>query len=77
LGTGIVILVLIIIVVLTDLFGRLFVDDRFSVSDLMLGTLVGAELAIIGIDAQRNRWWPFDGKNGGVVEGAKEPADDG
>jgi uncharacterized membrane protein YgaE (UPF0421/DUF939 family) len=56
-GAGIAVLLLIVIVVLTDLFGRLFVDETFRVSDLMLGSLIGALLLIIGIDVSKR--WPF------------------
>jgi hypothetical protein len=56
---GIVLLILIIIVVLVDLFGRLLVDDHFRVSDLMLGTLIGALLLLVGIDISKR--WPFNG----------------
>jgi uncharacterized membrane protein YgaE (UPF0421/DUF939 family) len=56
---GVVILVLIIVVVLTDVFGRLFVDSTFRVSDLMLGTLIGALLLLVGIDVSKR--WPFGG----------------
>ena len=60
-GAGTVILILIVIVVLTDIFGRLFVNDQFNVSDLMLGTLIGAEMLIIGIDVSK-RWPDVAGK---------------
>ena len=56
---GIVVLLLIAVVVLADIFGRLLVDDQFRISDLMLGTLLGALLYIIGIDVSRR--WPFNG----------------
>ncbi|MGV0984987.1 MAG: hypothetical protein ACOYB2_10560 [Limnohabitans sp.] len=59
LTAGVVILCLIIVVVLTDVFGRLFVDSNFRVSDLMLGTLIGALLLIVGIDVSKR--WPFNG----------------
>lgn len=63
-GAGVVILILIVLVVLTDLFGRLFVDGQFRVSDAMLGTLIGALLLLIGIDLS-NRWpWSNNGKGG-------------
>ena len=54
-----VILFLIVVVVLTDVFGRLFVDANFRVSDLMLGTLIGALLLLVGIDVSKR--WPFNG----------------
>ena len=56
---GGVILFLIIVVVLTDLFGRLFVDATFRISDLMLGTLIGALLLLVGIDVSKR--FPFNG----------------
>lgn len=59
LTAGAVVLILIIVVVLTDLFGRLFVDEQFRVSDMMLGTLMGALLLLVGIDVSKR--WPFNG----------------
>jgi uncharacterized membrane protein YgaE (UPF0421/DUF939 family) len=56
---GIILLLLIIIVVLVDLFGRLLVDESFRVSDLMLGTLIGGFLLLVGIDVSKR--WPFNG----------------
>lgn len=56
---GGVILILIVVVVLTDIFGRLFVDATFRVSDLTLGTLIGALLLIVGIDVSKR--FPFNG----------------
>jgi uncharacterized membrane protein YgaE (UPF0421/DUF939 family) len=56
-AAGVAVLLLIVVVVLTDLFGRLFVDETFRVSDLMLGSLIGALLLIIGIDVSKR--WPF------------------
>lgn len=48
---------LIIVVVLTDIFGRLFVDATFRISDLMLGSLIGALLLLVGIDVSKR--WPI------------------
>lgn len=53
---GIVLLLLIVFVVLVDLLGRLFIDASFRVSDLMLGTLIGALLLVAGIDISKR--WP-------------------
>lgn len=58
-ATAISLLILVILVVLVDTFGRLLVDENFRVSDLMLGTLIGALLLVIGIDVSKR--WPFNG----------------
>jgi len=58
-GAGIVILLLIVVVVLADVFGRLLINGEFRVSDLMLGTLIGALLLLVGIDVSKR--WPFNG----------------
>jgi glycopeptide antibiotics resistance protein len=63
-GAGVVILLLIVVVVLVDVFGRLFIRDTFNISDVMLGTLGGMLLLIIGIPLARGHW-PFDGGEGG------------
>ena len=54
---ALVLLGLIIILVLVDVFGRLLVDPSFRVSDLMMGTLIGAFLLLVGIDISHR--WPF------------------
>ena len=54
---AIALLLLIVIVVFVDLFGRLLIDNEFRVSDLMLGTLIGALLLLVGIDVSK-RWPP-------------------
>ncbi len=46
---------LVIFVTVADVGGRLFVDPSFHISDVMLGTLVGALLLALGIDVSR-RW---------------------
>jgi len=55
--SAIALLLLIVIIVLVDLFGRLLIDSQFRVSDLMLGTLLGALLLLVGIDVSK-RWPP-------------------
>jgi hypothetical protein len=57
---GVVLLFLVVVVVITDLFGRLFIDAGFRVSDLMLGTLIGGLLLVAGIDISKR--WPPGGK---------------
>lgn len=61
-GAGVVILILIVFVVLTDLLGRLFVDGSFRVSDAMLGTLIGALLLLVGIDISTRLPWDKIGR---------------
>jgi len=58
---GVVLLVLVAIVVLVDIFGRLFVDGEFRVSDLMLSTLIGALLVVAGLIVPPRRWFPGGG----------------
>lgn len=48
--SGLVVLALIALLVLVDSFGRLIVRNDFHVSELFLGTLVGALLLLVGID---------------------------
>lgn len=47
---GVVILALIVFLVVVDSFGRLLVSPDFRVSDVFLGTLVGALLLVLGIE---------------------------
>lgn len=54
-----VLLALIVLIVLVDVFGRLLVDVGFRISDLMLGTLIGALLLLVGIDVSKR--WPLNG----------------
>jgi len=54
-----VLLALIVLIVLVDVFGRLLVDSSFRISDLMLGTLIGALLLLVGIDVAKR--WPING----------------
>ena len=51
--SGVVFLVLIVLMVTVDNFGRLFIDPNFHVSEVLAGTLVGALLALIGVTALR------------------------
>lgn len=44
-----VILFLVVLTVVTDDFGRLFVNPNFHASELILGTLFGALLPILGV----------------------------
>jgi TRAP-type C4-dicarboxylate transport system permease small subunit len=57
-----VLLALIVLIVLVDVFGRLLVDSSFRISDLMLGTLIGALLLLVGIDVAKR--WPINGGGG-------------
>lgn len=41
---------LIVLLVLADTFGRLFIDRDFRVGEIFLGTLVGAVLLLAGIE---------------------------
>lgn len=48
---GAVIIVMIILLVSADTLGRLFIDPNFHSSELILGTLVGALMLVLGIEA--------------------------
>ena len=48
--SGLVILGLIVLLVVADTAGRLFIEDNFRVSELFLGSLIGALLLLAGID---------------------------
>lgn len=48
---GIVILVMIVLLVTADTLGRLLVSPDFHASELILGTLIGALLLLLGIEA--------------------------
>lgn len=47
---GGVILIMIALLVMVDTLGRLFVDPNFHASELILGTLIGALLLLLGIE---------------------------
>lgn len=47
---GAVILVMIVLLVVVDTLGRLYVDPTFRASELFLGTLIGALLLLLGIE---------------------------
>lgn len=47
---GVVILVMIVLLVVVDTFGRLFISPDFHASELFLGTLIGALLLLLGIE---------------------------
>jgi hypothetical protein len=47
---GGVILTMIALLVMVDTLGRLFVDPSFHASELILGTLIGALLLLLGIE---------------------------
>ena len=47
---GITMLSLVTLLVVVDSFGRLLIDRDFHVSELFLGTLVGAVLVLAGIE---------------------------
>ena len=47
---GIVILALVALLVIVDSFGRLLVDRDFHVSELIVGSLIGALLGVLGIE---------------------------
>ena len=48
--SGVVILGLIVLLVGADTFGRLLIRSDFEVSELFLGSLIGALLLLVGID---------------------------
>lgn len=48
---GVVILTMIALLVVADNLGRLFIDPNFRASELILGTLIGALLLLLGIEA--------------------------
>lgn len=63
-----VILALVVLLVVVDTLGRLFIDPTFRVSEIILGTLVGALLTLLGLAGaavvlRRN------GTNGGASSG--------
>lgn len=47
---GVVILVMIVVLLLVDTFGRLLVNPNFHIDELALGTLIGALLLLLGIE---------------------------
>jgi hypothetical protein len=47
---GVVILLMIVVLVLVDSLGRLFVNPDFHIDELALGTLIGALLLLLGIE---------------------------
>ena len=47
---GIVILVMIVLLVVADTLGRLLISPDFHASELILGTLIGALLLLLGIE---------------------------
>lgn len=47
---GITFVALVAILVLADTFGRLFFDREFHVSEIFLGTIIGAVLLLAGIE---------------------------
>lgn len=49
-AAGVVILTALFLMVVLDNFGRLFIDPTFHVSDFLFSTLVGALLAIVGVE---------------------------
>ena len=51
LGSVVVILVCIVFLVVIDPVGRLFIDPNFHASELVLGTLIGALLLLLGVEA--------------------------
>lgn len=54
--SGGVILALIVLLVAADTFGRLLLRPDFTVSELFLGSLIGALLLLVGIDVAAR--WP-------------------
>lgn len=60
---GAVILACIVFLVVIDPIGRLFVSPDFHVSELILGTLVGALLVVLGIEGVTRL--PFGGGRNG------------
>jgi hypothetical protein len=44
-----VILTMIVMLVVVDSLGRLFIDPRFHASELIFGTLVGAVIPLLGV----------------------------
>lgn len=48
--TGVVILTMIVLLVIADTLGRLLVSPDFHASELILGTLVGALMLLLGIE---------------------------
>lgn len=54
---GFVILLMIVLLVTADTLGRLYVSPDFHASELILGTLIGALLILLGIEtAVRTPW---------------------
>jgi ABC-type Fe3+-siderophore transport system permease subunit len=47
---GVVILVMIVLLVTADTLGRLLLSPEFHASELILGTLIGALLVVLGIE---------------------------
>jgi ABC-type Fe3+-siderophore transport system permease subunit len=47
---GVVILVMIVLLVTADTLGRLLLSPDFHASELILGTLIGALLVVLGIE---------------------------
>jgi uncharacterized membrane protein YgaE (UPF0421/DUF939 family) len=50
LAAGIVTLSMVVLLVVADVVGRLFIDPSFKVSEILFGTLVGALLAFVGVE---------------------------
>jgi hypothetical protein len=48
--SGFVILAMIVLLIVVDTLGRLFVDPNFHIDELALGTLIGALLLLLGIE---------------------------
>lgn len=55
-----VVLVLFAFAVVADILGRLFIRSDFYVSDIFFGTLIGAILLLVGVEAAA-RFPPFMG----------------
>lgn len=58
--SGSVILGLIVLLVVADTAGRLFIDPAFRVGELFLGSLIGALMLLVGIDVAAR----IPGRNG-------------
>lgn len=48
--SGIVIIVLIVLLVSADTLGRLFINPDFHASEVIVGTLVGTLIVVLGIE---------------------------
>lgn len=45
-----IILLMVVLIVVVDTLGRLFIDRDFHASELFLGTLIGALLLLLGVE---------------------------